>query len=182
MQSIGIDCPELSAGHVYGRINAGRDQGAMLADAIEVLAEEGVCPSTLVPDLEWHKRNWPSDTAERAKRYRVVKYLDCPTFPEIMSAIQAGKIGAFAIDVGNDFEVDADGWLHDLRGSRGGHALPCLGADYHAQRQTWGLLAQNSWDQDWGLGGYAYVPRSYFRGDWNDFWAIEVTTSPSSNQ
>lgn len=179
--SLGLEWPDLSAGHLYGRINGGRDNGAYLADAIEELTRHGCAPSYLVNDLDWTSSSWPADAAAVAMRYRPIRHIDCPTFEELMTAIQTAKVGAAAIDIGRDFTVDPDGWLHDKSGSAGGHALPILGAAPHPTRKAWGLRVQNSWSRDWGIDGYAYVPESYFTGDWTDGWAIEVTTDPKTS-
>jgi hypothetical protein len=172
----GYTWPELSAGHLYGRINGGSDRGAMLSDALIELQKNGCCKSSTVGDLDWHKRDWPAEAEREAKSFKIIREIDCPTFEEIADGLQNAKLGVFACDVGNDFECERDGWVHDKRGRRGGHALPALGLAVHPKDGRWGVITQNSWGKDWGVDGFGIVPESYFDGTFNDFWLIEVTS------
>jgi len=178
-RSLGIPYPELSAGHLYGNINGGRDNGAWLSDALIHLMHEGVCSTELVPDLEWRYQLWPDDAPTDAKRHRITEFYDCPDWPQIASALQMGFMVAAAIDIGNSFALDDDAWVHPKRGSSGGHALALVGMAYNPARKTWGAIALNSWSANRYWARPIAIPADYFDGTYNDAWAVRVTTDPT---
>lgn len=176
----GLPYIKLSPGNLYGRINGGRDAGSLLSDAIAVLEREGVCTAQTVPELEWRQARWPAGWGSEAKRFRVQEAWDCPRFEHIASAILLGFPVNLGVFVGSNFRVGEDGWLADYRRGGGGHALCGIGLRYHSRRKTWGIRVANSWGRDWGEGGFAVVPESYFAAaPFTDGWAVRGIVDPS---
>ena len=170
---------ELSPGNLYGRINGGRDMGSALGDALQALRNEGVCTQSLVKPLDWHPRGWPDSWKTEAQQFRILEAFDCPTFDHIASAIQCGFLVDYGIMVGRNFDVESDGWVGEYRGGGGGHAL--CGVGLVERGGKWGILTANSWGEKWGDKGFGVVPESYFRGSFNDAWAVRAVTTESSD-
>jgi len=176
----GLPYVKLSAGNLYGRINGGVDAGSILSDAIQTLEKEGVCTAATVPELQWRQRNWPSTWKEEAKKFRILEAWDCPSFDHLASALLLGFPVNLGIMVGRNFTPQEDGWLPDYRGGGGGHAMCGVGLLYHRQRNTWGIKVANSWGREWGQGGFAIVPESYFKPLlFTDAWAVRGCVDPS---
>ena len=176
----GAPCVRLSAGNLYGRINGGVDGGALLGDAIKALEVIGVCRAEIIDIYTWRQSRWPANWKDDAKKFKVTEAWDCPTFEAIASAIQHGFPVCLGIFVGRNFKVQSDGWLADYAGGGGGHALCGVGLAYHEGRKTWGVKVANSWGSDWGQGGFAIVPESYFRhSPFEDAWAVRVVVDPA---
>lgn len=174
----GLPFVELSAGNLYGRINSGVDRGSVISDAIMELEKNGVCPASIVPQLEWRPSRWPSSWRSEAKKFRVLEAWDCPTFDHLASAIQLGFPVNLGILVGNNFRPDSTGWVPDYRRGGGGHALCGLGLVFD-QKRGWGIKVVNSWGTDWGLSGFAIVPESYFKNTpFTDAWAVRGVVDP----
>lgn len=173
----GLPFVELSAGNLYGRINGGVDRGSVISDAIRELEKNGVCPASIVPQLEW-RPPWPSNWRSEAKKFRVLEAWDCPTFDHLASAIQLGFPVNLGVLVGNNFKPDPTGWVPDYRGGGGGHAMCGVGLVYDSKR-GWGIKVANSWGNDWGLSGFAIVPESYFKNTpFTDAWAVRGVVDP----
>ena len=63
----------------------------------------------------------------------------------------------------------------------GGHAVAAVGYDdkmkiqnrYGEEETAGAMLIRNSWGQDWGEGGYGWLPYDYIRkGLAEDFWSV----------
>lgn len=168
----GLDTPLLSPGHLYGRINGGRDQGSTLEDGMAEIRDVGVCTAAKCPELEWRRRT--PESIDECKLYRMTEVWLCPTFDHLASAILSGYHCVIGIPWHDNFEPDRDGWLPSSpRGRSGGHAL-CR--DGLAQRGgQWGLDGPNSWGTRWGKDGYCVIPESLFRGPIGGWWAARVS-------
>lgn len=83
---------------------------------------------------------------------------------ELEDTLAAGNPVILVVEVTEQFAFpDADGHvtLPNVRAPQGGyHAVLCVGAatDRVHGRQ---LLIRNSWGEDWGLGGYCWLPTAY---------------------
>ncbi len=178
-KQVGLPFVELSPGNLYGRINGGVDRGSLISDAIKTLEKEGVCTAATVPPLKWQQRYWPSNWKEEAKRFRILEAWDCPSFDHLASAILLGFPVNLGILVGNNFNPDRDGWIPDYRGGGGGHAMCGIGLAFHRSRNTWGIKVANSWGERWGMGGFGWIPESYFkRTPFTDGWAVRGVVDP----
>jgi hypothetical protein len=178
------DAPEFefSPWFVYGNINGGRDEGSSIGEALDSLHTDGICFNSDVPEGTLFQSDFSDSAFQTAKRFHIKRAIQCPTFEDIASAILLGHPVAIAIHPGLGFQdCPPDGILPDRTGSLGalGHAMCAVGL--HRIDDDWYLLVQNSWgDATWGLGGFCYMPRSYFPESDNPSWAIEVVSDESS--
>lgn len=169
---LGVDWPVLSEAHLYGRINHGRDNGAWLADALIELTTRGAPDADLIPDDDWRFGQGDSTVAGDASLHRILEFWDCPSVFNIMAPVQAAHPVAAAFDIGQNFLVDDNNWVLPKRGSAGGHAILIVGCDKNPRDGEWGFEIDNSWGDDWGNHGHAFVPLGYFQDGYTDAWAI----------
>jgi hypothetical protein len=168
----GLPCVALSPGHLYGRVNGGRDQGSMLSDNLTKITGEGVAPSSLVGHLDWSPRNWPAEAKTEALKYRLDEVFDCPTWSKICSSLQRRFLVSYGILIGSNFSPDENGIIPRFAGRGGGHAMIACGM--RRIGGTWHIHTRNSWKDSWGLKGYCFVPQSYFQGSFLDAWAART--------
>jgi len=153
-----------SPAFVYNQINQGRDGGATLVDALNLLSARGALSWSEMPyDSDNHTRQPSAQQLQAAKIFRIAywRQVNVADPQELKAHLQAGypiMIGAL-IDQG----------LHQLRGqaiwkrkagkSLGGHALVLVG--YDDRRRAFKVM--NSWGPDWAAGGYGWIDYTYFR-------------------
>lgn len=167
----GLPHVALSGGHLYGRINGGRDRGSRLEHGLQAAMNEGVCTTATVPYLDWRSR--PAKAKDEALSYRVIEAWLCPTFDHLASALQCGFFVIEGLMWRDNFRIDGDGWL-PLRGAggEGGHAL--LGYGLAERGGVWGARTRNSWSAQWGANGNCVIPESLFGSQIGGFWAIRA--------
>lgn len=169
-KQLGLKHVPLSCGWLYGNINGQQDQGSMLEDALEWVMSKGVCPASVVGELEWQRNQWPANAAEEAKPYRMLEAFWCPTFDHLASAALAGFFLNLGIMWGDNFTPDRDGWLPASPRGGGGHSI--VGCGLAERNGRWGMWMKNSWGPGWGIdGGYAIIPEEGFRGPVGGWWA-----------
>lgn len=160
---------EFSACFLYGLINGGSDNGAVVGDALQALKTTGICLLSQVPEGKIYKRDFPQDAFTTAARFKISDAVDCPSFDEIGSALMMRRPVSFGVEIGQAFEPDGSGVIPDQRGGGGGHCMCAMGLKQINGK--WHLKVQNSWGEKWGLQGFCYMPESYFQG--GDNWAVE---------
>lgn len=171
---------ELSGGHLYGLVNNGVDRGAFLSDSIIALKNTGICPASVVPQLSWQMRTWPSNWKESARENRALEAFDSNTFEALAVAAQRGFLSSFGIAIGDEFSnPDREGYIAPMRRSKGGHAITCVGLHYG--RNAWWIKIVNSWGKSWGVNGFGFVPESYFKGNYVDGWSLRSVTIGDTN-
>jgi len=165
-----------SACYTYSLINGGRDQGAIVSDALEAMQRKGVCLETTVGPGKIYRSHYDAARAdEEAARFKPDQWARLDTFDEIMTAIMLGLGGVcFGAMLGRAFEPDSRGVIPDRRGSGGGHCMAVTGAKKIDGR--WYAKIKNSWHDRWGVAGSAYMPESYF--DYPDAWLV---TAPKAD-
>ncbi len=152
---------DFSACYIYGEINRGSDQGAVISDAADCLLNKGVCLLSTVPEGMVFSRNFPSGADAEAARFKASLVVHCEDFDEIASAIQQGFCVAGCVRVGNSFNnLDSNGVPPASRGM-GNHCIAHVGLKKLSDG-TWGLLTQNSWGVGWGLKGYYVQTEAHY--------------------
>jgi hypothetical protein len=162
---------DFSACFLYGNINGGSDNGAVVGDALESLQSTGICLESEVPENDIFSRDFPRSSYDTAKRFKIEQAYHIETFDEIATAVQLGFAVSIGVEIGQAFEPDGQGVLPELSGGGGGHCMCVLGLKSINGR--WYLEVQNSWGASWGAGGFCWMPESYFRGQ-TDHWAVQA--------
>lgn len=147
----GMKDVKLSPGFVYSLINGNRDAGAIISDGIEALTETGTCTYETLQQKPFYQSQIPQSAKREAKDYRIDAdgAERCDTWAETVSAVLAGRMITFGIQVGNNWgRFDQYGVCGHDRGP-GNH---CVAADGVKKLPDgrWVLLAYNSWGSDWG--------------------------------
>jgi len=142
----------------------GADQstGTTMAAIVSALADEGQPVETAWPYSPSHLTPWipPSITGGVYKTTIVVGRL---IFNDIIAALDRRRpiiLGLVITDA--FFRPDVVGRIVDQNPDieRGGHAVLAVGHDI-GTTNTPALLIRNSWGEGWGLGGYAWLTRTY---------------------
>jgi hypothetical protein len=175
----GDEKPLLSPWWTYGQINGGRDEGAALPDALHLAETVGVPPDNLVKHGQMFPP-YPAEAKKQAARFRIGAAYDCPALADICSATERpGHVPVIGVDVGQNFEPDAEGFLPpfspDPRGPMG-HAITVVGKKY--ARGIWWPLIQNHWTTRWGMKGFAYLHPSYVNPYFGAWVLRTVRTDP----
>ena len=155
-----------------------QDEGATIRDAMKVLEADGVCDENDWP-FEVERVNTRPDqldlrSALANKQLKYVRMKRDDNLYHLKHSLQMGLPFTFGITVYSSFfDTGADGMVKMPRSSEdfeGGHAMYCLGYSDQAQR----FIVANSWSDNWGDGGYCYLPYAYFANDdlSDDFWTL----------
>lgn len=163
----------LSGAFVYSFINGGRDQGAMIGDAVSVLENNGVATDYLVPWDHIFPSRIDKRAYEVAKRFRAEAIYVANTFDEIMTAIQLGEyIPVFAVMVGNRFtSLDRDG-ICGFDNGPGNHAVHADGAKKIGS--DWTIDMPNSWNLDFGVNGRGRLTERHIESVQQDCYVIKA--------
>ncbi|MGH8357456.1 MAG: C1 family peptidase [Pseudomonas sp.] len=163
---------EFSPTFLYGLINRGRDQGAIVGDALVALQKTGIALMSQVPETMIYKSQFPSEALLTAQRFRIdpAQSFDCPSFDEIASAVLSNDPVSFGVEIGDAFEPDGQGIVPDQRRGGGGHCMCAMGLKQINGK--WYLEVENSWGPRWGQDGFCYLPESYFQS--GDNWSLRA--------
>lgn len=141
------------------------DSGATLRDGMKVLKKFGVCPEEDFPYQIERFTEQPSKKAEEdAGQFKITEYHRVPTFNKLKAALAERLPVAIGIMVFESFEseevaqtgiVPMPKWYEK---ELGGHAMLAVGYDDEKQH----VIVRNSWGDQWGDGGYCYLPYDYF--------------------
>lgn len=148
----------------YNQINQGRDGGATLVDALNLLSAKGALPWAEMPyDPDNYTRQPSAAQRGQARHYRIAywRQVNVADPQELKAQLHAGypvMVGAL-IDEGL-WQLKKQQRWHKARGkSLGGHALVVVG--YDEQRQAFKIM--NSWGTDWADGGFGWIDYRHFR-------------------
>jgi C1A family cysteine protease len=173
------------------------DSGLEPADAIKVVATQGVCPEDSNPEWSWpyssndgrYLEKPPSLCYTDGLMHLALKYQQVPqNAASIQSALLSGLPVLFGWTVYNSAESDAVAQtgvipLPGLFDSvAGGHCSHFVGqtSSIDAEGTPYYMFA-NSWGQ-WGKSGYGFIPQEYVLNSnlCSDFWIIQ-TVGPAAS-
>lgn len=183
-QAAGLPAMQFSPDFAYACVNGGWDRGAALSDMIQSMATNGMCPADMVPAYTYKMRQISQQARDAAKLHTAAKYFACPTYQDVLDAVNLGYAASVGITVGTGFgKLDAGG-VAGFGFPRGGHALHICGiVKVKAGRYAgqWGALTKNSWTKDYGDQGFCILVADHFDRQ-GDNYAIVVpqNTDPSS--
>jgi hypothetical protein len=175
----GLDEVDLSPGDLYARINGGRDQGALLEDALEELMRNGISTRATVHPLTVYQNQIDPRAAGERALYRMLEAWWCPTPQHVVSAVLRGFRVLGGVFWYDSDRPDSDGYLPTTEfGRRGGHAIPFFGV--HKHRNQWWLGFPNSWGVGWGRRGWGYFPVGRLGDGSQNFgmWAMRSVVVP----
>lgn len=148
----------------YNQINQGRDGGATLVDALNLLSAKGALPWAEMPyDPDNYTRQPSPAQRGQARHYRIAywRQVNVADPQELKAQLHAGypvMVGAL-IDEGL-WQLKKQQRWHKAGGKAlGGHALVLVG--YDEQRQAFKVM--NSWGSDWADGGFGWIDYRHFR-------------------
>lgn len=159
----GLDHVDLSAWFVYAILCNGIDRGSSIAEGLDLIRREGVCPEADVPWGTINPRRLSAQSHQHAGRFKVEIGSELRNFDEMMSATQQGRPGNFSICADNFGRLDADGCPGYSRGECNHAVTYGLGAK-KGRDGKWMILCLNSWDTSWGLNGYFYIKDYHVNG------------------
>lgn len=162
---------------VYTLINGGRDEGAIISDALVALKTYGIALNSDGPTEALFRRHFSKQAFETAKRFKVLEGYKLRSFEEICSAISNGLAVVSGIMVGRNFgNLDSEGTCPVPDYPLGGHALCHIGLK-RSHTGAWLLETQNSWGTRWGNGGFCYLRKEHYSPQWGmpmDAYAIQA--------
>ena len=168
--------------YYYSRVKIGtplEDSGAMIRDAFDVLAERG----------SPREKFWPYDTTKfadeppaldyRAGQHKAIEYLSVEDGNEEaqVACLAEGFPFTYGFAVYRSFwDIGEDGvWDGSPGVIDGYHAVDAWGYDFRPDAfgfDEGGWIIRNSWSEEFGDGGYFYVPRHYLPMEAFDCWTI----------
>jgi C1A family cysteine protease len=159
------------------------DSGSQIRDAVRILAADGVCLEATWPYDPPEQRFMLDPTPncdEEAAQHKALMYYRCVDLYTIKMSLHQGFPVIYGFDVPSSMDSDAvaqSGLLpfDPSESSIGGHAVLAVGYDDSKVigSSTGALLTQNSWGEDWGQGGFFYLPYDFFtHGKASDFWTL----------
>jgi len=160
------------------------DAGSTLRQAVQTLAQYGICPEAEWPYVEAMYRVDPPQIAyQDALTFKALKFSRVnQNEQEVVSVIAEGFPIMFGFTVYKSFESEqvARTGIMVMPGfsvtdpCMGGHAVLAVGYD----RKEKCILVRNSWGASWGLNGYFKMPYDYFFNTnlADDLWVVEGMT------
>ena len=154
------------------------DSGAMIRDGMKSINKQGVCSEASWPYNISNFTQKPSSSCyQEAEGHRAIRYRKIPQGLTTMRAcLKGGLPFVFGFSVYESFEtkeVEETGIMSMPKADEkllGGHAVMAVG--YCDDKQC--MIVRNSWGEEWGEGGYFYMPYRFIRDpDYcSDFWTI----------
>jgi len=162
------------------------DDGTMIGAAIEGLKKYGACSEETWPfDDEVVNASPSGDAFEEASAFLVEDVANVPTrLDSWKAALAEGNPIIFGLSLYESFDahrrpgmVPSPSPREASREDHGGHAMLCVG--YSDRDQV--FIVRNSWGDEWGDGGYCYIPYAYLmnpRFNDGDSWIIRRVEEP----
>lgn len=168
LRSAGQDDCSLSERFVYYNVkkNHGEiDGGCSLDDVLESIKEEGICKGDLCPySMQNYKEKPSEDAYEDGGKHKIsIARRVKPTHRHLTSALSEGYPIIISLKIYCSFDNNNKGFvfLPDEEETKnkdyGRHAMVICG--YSEEHKVY--IVRNSWGEDFGDGGYCYIPFSY---------------------
>ena len=162
------------------------DTGVAIRDALKSAAKDGVSMERIWPYIESKFNEKPPEEAYIvAEKHQALEYLKLNDFDknEWLNCLNDGYPFIFGLNLYTSFFDPIfsmlGGYMQEPDRANekfvGAHCMMAVGyiKNYHGKEY---LIVQNSWGENWGAGGYCYIPLSYIMSnDSFDFWTIRVT-------
>lgn len=168
-----VESRVFSPNFVYNQINGGRDNGATLDDAGELLKDVGIATMADFKYIPGDYRSKPSyEVIRKGYKYRIEDYhilfsrSDEGEYKlnKVRDYLITGDLPVIGVDAGYSWEHphrDEDGNYMILKDDTyiGGHAVLVVGYDdnFITPDGIGAFKILNSWGSDWGSEGYAYI-------------------------
>lgn len=178
------------------------DDGAYIRETVKALKLFGACPEEYWPYNSGEWNGEPSSFCYAfGSNFKSLCYYRLLNLEEIKSSLHQGYPVAFgftcfeSLDLDEVTETGIIPYPHRRERSTGGHAVLAVGyfqkgkndKENEKEPDDQGyLIIRNSWGEEWGDGGYGYLPYSYIQGGGNresepiseDYWSIAYLTPP----
>lgn len=161
------------------------DAGATLRNTMKTMVTAGVCPEKMWKYYRSWKKEPTKECYDVAMENQVMEYLRVThSLDEIKLCLADGHPVAFGMMLYESFmsdDVTRHGYVPFPKLGRergmGGHAVLAVGYD-DSQKH---LIVRNSWGDQWGDGGYFYLPYEYITTPnlTADFWTIKLVENPN---
>lgn len=155
------------------------DSGAYIRDGIKTMNNQGVCPEADWPyDISKFTKKPPANCYKKASKCEIKSYQRLVnTLDQLKGCLAEGFPFVFGFTVYESFmtqEVAKTGIMpmpQQGEKTMGGHAIMAVGYDDSKSA----FIIRNSWNTNWGIKGYFYMPYAYITGNLcNDFWTIRL--------
>jgi hypothetical protein len=163
---------KLSGAYIYSFINGGRDSGAMIGDAMDVVLK-GTVTDELVPWDDIYPSRYDVSKCNTVRvRFRAEECYRAESYEEIVSGILMDYIAVFAVMVGGSFtNLDSSGICGFDRGP-GNH---CVHGDGVTQvGSEWVIDMPNSWGTQFGQDGRGYITQRHIESVQQDCYLIKT--------
>lgn len=156
--------------------NVLQDTGTTLRDALRAVKKYGVCAEGIWPYNIAMFDDRPSNAAYKDAEIRRIKnYRRLGTKFDAMDALTNHKPVLVALEVYSDFMLLNPTQSRvlmptDISVDIGGHAMCLIGYDSDQQE----FLAKNSFGNQWGDGGYCWIPFVYLDQYLYDWWVFDI--------
>jgi C1A family cysteine protease len=152
------------------------EEGSYLRIVCKVLSDTGICLESNYP-YDGYEGNlkFPEMSDEiytEANKYKIKSYASCTSLEEIKSAIVNKGLVLAGIMVYLNFLTPENGFVAYPSGTyKGGHAIALVGYYNNLSHtytdgttRTGFLKCRNSWNKDWGINDYFYLPYDFYNG------------------
>lgn len=150
----------LSGAYIYSKINGGRDNGAIISDALQELLANGTCTEAEAGWDQIYPSEYNASANETAKRFVVLEAYQANAFDDLVTGLHDGFIAVGAVMVGGSFmSLDGNG-VAGWDAGPGNHAV-CFDGVNRLPNGEWVLDLPNSWGASFGVGGRCYVTQKH---------------------
>lgn len=149
----------LSWGYIYDQINGGRDNGACITSALDVMLNKGAPQEDEYPIPVFNTRKQPAS----AVRFKLAEGLTLTNFDEMATAVQMGFMIQYPIQVGKHYTPDGN-FICGYDDGPGNHSVHSDGLQFIPSVNEWCLDHMASWDP-WGdAEGRAWHREKHIKG------------------